>query len=213
MNYLVIDTSGERLLVILRSGGEVHMQYLQNCLTKHSLTLLPEIETALKNANASLGELDFIGAVTGPGSFTGIRIGVATAKALCMSLNKPALGLTTFDVLAYTDKESEKILCLVDAKHGNYYAQTFVKGEKTQHKFLALSEILSDYADYKIISDCAIDFSSLTAKSEALPTAEVADIPRCLLLAADGESKNLMDYELLAPLYVKRSQAEEEACK
>lgn len=204
MNYLVIDTSGERLLVILRSGDAIHTQYLQNCLTKHSLTLLPEVENALKNANASLDELDFIGAVTGPGSFTGIRIGVATAKALCMSLNKPALGLTTFDVLSYADKESEKILCLVDAKHGNYYAQAFINGEKTLPKFLSLSEILSDYAGYKIISDCAVSGD----------IACVADIPRCLLLAADGECEKLIDCELLAPLYVKRSQAEEEAaCK
>ncbi len=201
MKYLVMDTSGDRLLVLLKSGEFVKVSYLQNCLTKHSLTLLPEIENLLKTENASLSDLDFIGTVVGPGSFTGVRIGVATAKALCTALNKPALALTSFDVLSYTDKASEKLLCLIDARHDNYYAQAFNCGVKSEPAFISKSEIEKNYSDYKIISDIKI---------EGLDTV-VADMPVCLTAAAEGESEKLISYQNIAPLYVKKSQAEEEA--
>ncbi len=202
MNYLITDTTGNRLLILLKKGGLTECCYLQNCLTKHSLTLLPEIEKLLQTADLSLSELDFVGAVVGPGSFTGVRIGVSTAKALCMSLNKPALALTSFDVLAYTDKASEKTLCIVNARHDNYYAQAITNGVKNAPEFISKSEILEKYSDYKIISDEEVDGLNVV----------VADIPFCLTAAAEGERDNLIDYNYLVPLYVKKSQAEEEAC-
>ncbi|MDY4186407.1 MAG: tRNA (adenosine(37)-N6)-threonylcarbamoyltransferase complex dimerization subunit type 1 TsaB [Candidatus Borkfalkiaceae bacterium] len=209
MNYLAIDTSGEHLFVAVKAGENLQTRYLKNCLTKHSLTLLPEVESALSAAGCELKNLDFIAAVTGPGSFTGIRIGVSTAKALCFSLNKPALNITSFDVLAYNDKASEKLLCLIDAKHDNFYAQTFIREKngqilKGEPQFINKADISEKYSDYKIVSDVKIEnVNSL-----------VADIPAGVIAACEEKSGGLTDYHLLAPLYVKRSQAEEEAlCK
>lgn len=214
MKYLAIDTSGEHLFVAVRAGEKLQTRYLQNCLTKHSLTLLPETENALSAAGCELKDLDFIAAVSGPGSFTGIRIGVSTAKALCYSLNKPALNVTSFDVLAYNDKASDKLLCLIDAKHDNFYAQTItrirnkngeiIKTLKSPAEFICKNDILNGFSGHKIISDVNIDgINSL-----------VADIPAGVVAAADDECGGLIDYNSLVPLYVKRSQAEEEAaCK
>lgn len=209
MNYLAIDTSGEHLFAAVNANGNLQTRYLTNCLTKHSLTLLPEIENALSKANCELKDLDFIAAVTGPGSFTGIRIGVSTVKALCFSLNKPALNITSFDVLAYNDKANEKLLCLIDAKHDNFYAQTFIRAKngqviKGEPQFICKTDILKNFEGHKIISDGVIEgINSL-----------VADIPKGVLAACENKCGGLIDYNLLVPLYVKRSQAEEEAlCK
>ena len=93
MNYLAIDTSGD-LLVLLKYNGKKTVRRLVGSQTKHSLTLMPYIEEVLEESGASLNDLDFFACVVGPGSFTGIRIGVATVKALCLATQKPALSVT-----------------------------------------------------------------------------------------------------------------------
>lgn len=117
MNFLAIDTSGKYLSVVSYRNGETIYNYQPNCLAKHSVVLMDEI----KRAQIRPEECDFFAAVVGPGSFTGIRIGISTIKGLCFACDKPALALTSFDCLAYAEK-SEPLLALVDAGHGYYYA-------------------------------------------------------------------------------------------
>ena len=88
---------------------------------KHSVVLMDKIAEAFSRAHMSAEECDFFAAVTGPGSFTGIRIGISTVKGLCFALQKPALSVTSFDCIAYNE-ESAKRLALIDAGRGELYA-------------------------------------------------------------------------------------------
>ncbi len=88
---------------------------------KHSVLLMDKIGEALARADMSARECDFFAAVVGPGSFTGIRIGISTVKGLCYACGKPALAVTSFDCIAYNG-ESAKKLALVDAGRGELYA-------------------------------------------------------------------------------------------
>lgn len=202
MNYLAIDTSANELLVLLRFSGQTFFVRRDDCKTGHAAFLMEEIDNLLQQAKTDISALDFIACVVGPGSFTGIRIGVATVKALCFAYGKPALKLTSFDLLAYTAL-GEKKLCLVDAMHGNYYAQTFLKGEKGEPAFLSTDQIISNYSDYLKIGN----FESGKFLVEA------ADKKEGLYQAIEANCANLCDESELTPIYVKKSQAEEELCK
>ena len=120
MNYLAIDTSGKNLTVVIEYNGYVEEYYDESCGVNHSVALMPKIEELKEKSNADFTKLDFIAVVVGAGSFTGIRIGVATIKALCFAHNLPALSITSFDTIAY-NKGSGKFLAVIDAKHDSYY--------------------------------------------------------------------------------------------
>ena len=101
MNFLAIDTSNEYLTVVASKEGKAEVLFEPQCGMQHSVRLMPAVEETLQRAGLSPAECDFFAAVTGPGSFTGIRIGISAAKGFCGALKKPSLGITTFQTLAY----------------------------------------------------------------------------------------------------------------
>ena len=94
-----------------------------DCAMQHSVCLLPEIDGALKEAGLALEDCDFFACAVGPGSFTGIRIGISTVKGLAFALGKPTLGVTSLRAIAYAEEGCRA--ALVDAGHGNVYAEGF----------------------------------------------------------------------------------------
>ena len=202
MNYLAVDTCGKNLTIVLSYNERLYTFYDKDCGLRHSVSLMPTIEKLQVEANAEFSKLDFIACVVGAGSFTGIRIGVATAKALAFSYNLPVLRLTSFDVLAYNEKElkDKNVLALIDAGHGGYYAQTFTKGTKGEPKYILTEEVLSLIKEYKIISRdnlLGLDY-------------EKADVLQGLINAVNALKENVCkDLGVIAPLYVRKSQAEE----
>lgn len=121
MNYLAIDTSGAHLSVVACHDDTTVKIYLPDCALRHSVVLMDTIDEALESARLRTGDCDFFAAVVGPGSFTGIRIGISTVKGLCFAASKPALAVTSFDCIAY-HKTAPRVLSLVDAGKGFFYA-------------------------------------------------------------------------------------------
>ena len=128
-NFLAVDTSNNHLAVLAVKNGAAYTVFLPDCAMKHSVSVIPAVEEALKKADLSLEECDFFAAVVGAGSFTGIRIGISVVKGFCLAFGKPALPVTSFDVLAYNTLDGGKVLCLIDALHDCYYACGYEKGE------------------------------------------------------------------------------------
>ncbi|MBQ7408691.1 MAG: tRNA (adenosine(37)-N6)-threonylcarbamoyltransferase complex dimerization subunit type 1 TsaB [Clostridia bacterium] len=201
MNYLAIDTSGD-LTVLLKVGDKKQTRYLKGCNTKHSLTLMPYIEEVLQDLSVNLNDLDFIACVTGPGSFTGIRIGISTVKALCFACNKPVLSLTSFDLLAYADNAPSKSLCIINANHGNYYCAAYNdKNLVLQPCFLTEDQIVNKTEEFgEIVVNEAIAWHNCV----------LADQLNGLERAIEKNLNKLICANQLLPLYVKRSQAEEQ---
>ena len=202
MKYLAIDTSGD-LIVLTVNEDKKGLRYLQGCTSQHSLTLMPDIEECLSECKLDLSDLDFIAAVTGPGSFTGIRIGVATVKALCFSCRKPALSLTAFDCLAYDDNAPDKCFCVIDANHDNFYCAAYENKKLVVNPcFLTKAQVEEMSCGYAVVASKQLPFKGVL----------VADLPKGLENAVNALSGRAGDYANMAPLYVKRSQAEEESC-
>ena len=121
MKILCIDTSSKLCSVaILEDTTLINKLELDNGLT-HSETLMPLIKNLLESCNLSLNDIDLLVSDVGPGSFTGIRIGVATCKAFSDSLNIPCVGISSLEVLAYNIKNDGIICSTIDCKNDNCY--------------------------------------------------------------------------------------------
>lgn len=128
MLILALESSAKAAsAAIARDGILVDMEFQNNGLT-HSKTLLPMAEQILSRQKISLEELDAIAVSRGPGSFTGIRIGISTVKGLCWGSEKPAIGVSTLEAMAWNAENAPKdsiICCAMDARRNQVYNALF----------------------------------------------------------------------------------------
>ncbi|MDO6764147.1 tRNA (adenosine(37)-N6)-threonylcarbamoyltransferase complex dimerization subunit type 1 TsaB [Agarivorans sp. 1_MG-2023] len=122
-NILALDTSTENCSVALHWQGEV-LSKQEYSPRDHTLKILPFVEQILAEAGVSLKQLDAIAFGRGPGSFTGVRIGVATAQGLAFGADKPMIAVSTLQAMAqaaYLSNNSEQCLAAIDARMGEVY--------------------------------------------------------------------------------------------
>ncbi|MCH1981966.1 tRNA (adenosine(37)-N6)-threonylcarbamoyltransferase complex dimerization subunit type 1 TsaB [Ruminococcus sp. OA3] len=122
MKILALDSSGLVASVALVEDEVLLAEYTVNYKKTHSQTLLPMLDTIGAMIDLDLSTVDAIAIAAGPGSFTGLRIGSATAKGLGLALGKPIIGVPTVDALAYNLYDCEKIICpMMDARRNQVY--------------------------------------------------------------------------------------------
>jgi tRNA threonylcarbamoyladenosine biosynthesis protein TsaB len=122
MKILAIDSSGLVASAAIIEDETMVAEYTINHKKTHSQTLLPMIDEIIKITDTKLEEMDAIAIAGGPGSFTGLRIGSATAKGLGLALNKPIISIPTVDGLAFNLFGTDKVICpIMDAKRNQVY--------------------------------------------------------------------------------------------
>lgn len=122
MRVLAIDSSGLTATVGIVEDTQTIAEYTVNYKKTHSQTLLPMIDEMTRMVDLDLSTLDAIAVAGGPGSFTGLRIGSATAKGLGLALNKPLLHVPTVDALAYNVYGCTDVICpIMDARRKQVY--------------------------------------------------------------------------------------------
>lgn len=136
MNILAVDTSTKKANVCLEYNNKVTDKCIDNEIT-HSEKLLPLIDEVLNSRSASLKEIDYLACCAGPGSFTGIRIGIATVKAFAKVINVPVFNVSSLDILAYTNTSADYVISIMDAKNSRIYYSIY----KTSHKLFDNKEI------------------------------------------------------------------------
>ena len=125
MNILAVDTAGKTAGVALMQDGRLLYEvYFDGGLT-HSETLLPLIDTCLKLCGLTCADIDLFGVNAGPGSFTGLRIGLAAVKGLAFPRNTPCAPVSTLEALAAGHVGQGTILCALDARRGQVYSAAF----------------------------------------------------------------------------------------
>ncbi len=166
MLILGIESSAKAASAALCRDGELIAQYYQCAGLTHSRTLLPMAEELLHGTDTALGDLDGVAVAVGPGSFTGVRIGVAAVKGLCFGAEKPAAGVSTLEAMAWNGLAAapgEIVCCCMDARRGQVYN--------------ALFEI-SDGAPARLVPDRAVTLEELAA--------ELRGYGRAVFLTGDG---------------------------
>ena len=148
MKILALDTSGPNCSVAVIDENKVIANFNLNIGTTHSQILLPLVDELNKFSNLTLNDIDAFACSIGPGSFTGLRIGIATIKGFAISLNKPVVSVPSLLGLAYNVPTFDGIVCCVlDAKNDNVYSALFNVNNSP--------EMIDDYITDTI--DCLVD--------------------------------------------------------
>ncbi|MEO8434882.1 MAG: tRNA (adenosine(37)-N6)-threonylcarbamoyltransferase complex dimerization subunit type 1 TsaB [Pyrinomonadaceae bacterium] len=122
---LAIETATRSGSVCLTRGNDFLAGISDEPTTSHSTHLLPAIQQVLSNAGCTLEEVELFAAASGPGSFTGLRIGLATAKSFAATLNRKCVGVPTLQAIAHAAGPSEHTVALLPAGRGELFAQLF----------------------------------------------------------------------------------------
>ncbi len=122
MKILAIDTSTSVMGIALLDGNKVFAEMTTNLKKNHSVRLMTAMDQLFSEVNWSPNEIDLIGVAKGPGSYTGVRIGVTTAKTLSLALNIPLIGVSTLESMAYAANFYHGYISpIIDARRGQVY--------------------------------------------------------------------------------------------
>ena len=188
MNILAIDTTSTGFSIALVKNGEMFSYTKEIGKSGHSATLMPSVKAMLDEHEVDVNDIDVIGVVVGPGSFTGIRIGVSAMTALAFATGAKRIAITAFELIAYNRRDC---IAGVDAGHGNLYLAECQNGKVVKQSFVENGQ--NDSLDA-----AKIDFEPLASVDETL--AKVA------IRKANGkEFVNVFE-----PFYMRKSQAERE---
>lgn len=222
MLILAFESSAKAASVALVRDGRLLAQSTQISALTHSRTLLPMAEDLLKNCELSIGDVDAFAVAQGPGSFTGIRIGVSTVKGLAWAADKPCVGVSTLEALAWHGLAAGGIVCpVMDARRSQVYNALFEIREGRPVRLcpdrpIALDQLAEELAALSSPALLLGDGAALTAdflQKRGLPFRLAPDN----LLWQDGwgvamaaQDKPLVSGAELLPVYLRLSQAERE---
>lgn len=150
MRILALDSSGMVASVAVVEEEQLLAEYTMNYKKTHSQTLLPMLDEIATQIELDLNTIDAIAVAAGPGSFTGLRIGSATAKGLGLALDKPVVGVPTVDALAYNLYGVGDLICpLMDARRNQVYTGLYTFEEDkmvtvTPQKAVGITEIIAE---------------------------------------------------------------------
>ncbi len=199
MKYILVDTAGNSANVIARKDDKVLFATLPN-ERRHSDVLLGEIDGLLRQLSIKVTDLDYMGVITGPGSFTGIRIGIATIKGFAAVNNCKLIGLTAFDVLKEEIKNGVGLLKCT--KTSCYYA-IYRASDIEKTGVVENDEISSFGKNIFVVDGDGLEFPN---------TKVIKDYKRLLQLAMENAIKNrkFVDNNQLEAVYMQKPQAERE---
>jgi tRNA threonylcarbamoyladenosine biosynthesis protein TsaB len=219
VNFLAIDASTEACSVAIKYQNKAYHEF-ELCPQSHSLVLLPMIDRLLKKANCQLSDFSALIYGRGPGSFTGVRIGIGVAQGLAFSADLPTVGISTLQAMAqqaFDEGADIDVLVAIDARMSEVYSSHYVKNEKgfAQLKGAEIVTPPDDFQQAMNISDRGEYFNAGTgwdAYSEQLATFRHNTVinvlyPSALHMLALGEyafkQGEALPAEQAQPVYVR----------
>ena len=226
MKILGIDTSTMAANVAVLEDDKLICEYTINTKKTHSQKLMPMIENMLKLSDLDIKEIDAIAICVGPGSFTGLRIGMATAKAMAHVNNIPLIGVNSLEILgANMDLCNRNICSRLDARRNQVYMNKYIlKDDKiTELEEISikpidelLEEISSSNEDWVLVGEAVYKYkekieeiSNITIPS---PANNITKASTLCFVARDKMLANDQVYNCynINPMYIRKSQAEEQ---
>lgn len=227
MKVLALDSSGLVASVAVVMDDELLGEYTINHKKTHSQTLLPMLDEVAKMIELDLNTIDFIAVSAGPGSFTGLRIGSATAKGMALALNKEIVSVPTIDAMAYNLWGNENQICpLMDARRRQVYTGLYQfeegnmntllpecvlmieeivdKVNESGKKTVFLGDGVSVFKEY-IEENIKVPYSFAPAMNNKQRASSVAALG--MILYREGKAEAAKDHK---PEYLRLSQAERE---
>lgn len=223
MKILSIDSSSVTASVAITENGIVLAEnFINNGLT-HSQTLMPMVEQTLAESGISIKDIDLFAITNGPGSFTGVRIGIASVKGIADALNKKCLAVSTLEAIAEPLKNENVIACAVmDARCNQVYTATFQNGKRLcEDKAVLIDELGEELKQYNKKVVFIGDGSVLCYEklADIITECETADEKIRYIHAKSigfiseekiSKGEEPIDAENLVPFYLRLPQAERE---
>ena len=222
MLILAFESSARAASAALVKDGKLLSQYSQCSGLTHSRTLLPMGEDMLKNAELTYRDVDLLAVAHGPGSFTGIRIGVSMVKGLAWALEKPCTGVSTLEAMAWHGLAAGGLICpVMDARRGQVYNALFrIENGRpvrlTEDRPIALGELASELekrgeSAFLVGDGAEMSAAFLTGRGLACRLApENLRMQSAWGVAMAALDKEPGTAESLLPVYLRLSQAERE---
>ena len=218
MKILAIDTSTTHSSCSVMEDNNIVGDFSINQSMSHNEILLVMVDEVLKKLNIDIEDIDLFVAVTGPGSFTGIRIGVTVVKALAMALNKPIVAVNTLEALSFGIFSDKKKIPLIDARGERVYYGVYEGISNTNivaPALLTIDELLEEFSnkgEFVFAGDCVNLYKDRILKNknfEITPACLNSCISRnaCVIGKHKFESGDISDCFNLSPEYVRLSQA------
>ena len=214
---LSMDSSAVTASVALTDGDEIIKSEFVNSGLTHSETLLPMITRVMDGRKYS--ELDGIAITAGPGSFTGVRIGVATVKGLAFNDDIPCYSVSTLEAIAYNFVDKNAVVCAVmDARRMQFYNALFkVQNGKVERlcddRAISIEDLRNELKQYDKVL-IAGDGAKLCFQNIELENCTLADDDKmyqnAVGVAKAAQNKNAISPKALMPIYLRQSQAERE---
>lgn len=229
MRVLGLESSAMTASVAIMTDDVLTAEYSTNFKQTHSQTLLPMLDEICKCTRTDVKDIDVIAISSGPGSFTGLRIGSATAKGLGLALEKPIVEVPTLEALAYNVSECDTLICpMMDARRGNVYAgvYSFMDSRKPPLKVMDVTLVSVEELISKInelgqnvvfLGDAVHDNMEILSKTlnvtwKVAPAQSI--MPRAASVCALGKiyasQGKCIDADEHSPNYLRPSQAERE---
>lgn len=227
MNILMIDTSGPACGAAISRDGQIVCEMQLTSGRTHSQRVMPLVDQALTLCEMAVSDIDLFGAVVGPGSFTGVRIGVSTVKALAHAAGKPCIGIDALEALAANVLGFDGVICpILDARAQQVYGAMFESGmppkrmmEDTAEKLTAfLDRVEAVGRDALFLGDGVAAMQGaiagrLGARAHFAPAQHAglrAGSACALAQVYARDAENIKDCMTLLPLYLRAPQAERE---
>ena len=225
MNLLAVDTSGPVCGVAVMKDGVLAYEGVALNRMTHSVSMMPMVEEALNKSSTEISDIDYYAAVTGPGSFTGVRIGVSAVKGMAHGAGKPCIAVDALEALARGIGLSSALLCPIqDARAGQVYGAIFAPGMPPRRLSEDMAAKLPEFIDAAL--NLADPAQPLLFTGDGVPTyreaitailgdralfapAEAAYLRPAAVAAIAWENRdNAVDYLTLQPHYLRAPQAE-----
>lgn len=226
MNILGLDTSSQAVSAAIWHEDKLLGEFFLNNGLTHSQTAAPLIDELIKKAGIGLSEIDCFAVTTGPGSFTGLRIGLSLVKGLAQSLKKPCIPVSTLESLAYNCIDHEGLICpVMDARVKQVYTALFCASDQEvtqlwQDMAIGIEELgdrlLALQKPVLFVGDGATLVANILAQSHPLLKVSVASAAvryqraAGVLMAAMNKQDQAVTAEMLVPSYLRLPQAERE---
>ena len=223
VRILAIDTSATVASCAVVEGEKLVCEHILNNKLTHSQTIMPQVEAVLREGELTVADIDLFAAVTGPGSYTGLRIGVSAVKALAHAANKPCAAVSALEAMAYNLACSNAIIVpIMDARREQVYNAIYrsngnVLSEITAPRAISIIDCCKEIADMGekavFLGDgLAVYRNIIKEQLGELAIFAPANINAQMAASAAvlAASKPQISYSELSPFYLRKSQAERE---
>lgn len=224
MNILMIDTSGPACGVAIMADGRLVYEAELTHKQTHSQRVMPMVDAALQMSDMTLEDMDVLGAVVGPGSFTGVRIGVSTVKALAHAAGKPCVAVDALEALAANVIAFDGVVCpILDARAQQVYGAMFKDGKRVLEDVVEKLALFLDRVE--ATGEAALFLGDGAPGFEAAIRERLGDKAHFVKPQHNGlragsacavakerleKGEAALDYITLLPLYLRAPQAERE---